>query len=653
MLRNNSLLYFTNIFFLKTKDIPILYSYKIYLTNSGGKSLNHIIPKLSYRMNKSNYANWLSFGNQLITDTRISTDDVLVAIKPLLKDIEPDLSINTEVLFNKYWRPSPQIVSKYLSNKYLKLESINYRVKEIIDKNINEEQSKSIITKPVFDNIVINNKPAVIINLKEYRFFDIDIYKILLQNKLDVTAIKGKWVVDPNTGFNGIITELLGELGDGERKNKLINIVTNIYNKKIIKNASKNSILVKVCKNNHKYYYLLENLRMINNNINNHMLLPEYRVWKKHYIGFQKKIHIIKEISELLKGLNVIEKHSLNSDTEMAYFTGITCESRIDIVMKRLLSKKRNHRQNISNIFLMGNNNRRLSIAVLNYAGYDFMPYINRLRNLLKALGFTVEFHKPKTLYKNGNGFIDKAVRQYNSDSYDLILIVIPDYSIFDEEYFPQHNSKLCFFKRVLMSSQKLSTQINRLAFEILIKTSMLRYNYYSAQKPICNIYLTIKKVKNTPKENLYIISMVIFNNKTGLLRNIRRKEWITPGYNNYSNVLKLLLPEADIKNANVLIVHKSYCPRHFKNSIIKYLKRICSELYFYEVHEKTNAEIFVKKAKGEILPAENITLKISDSVKLFQYNKSRCLVSNVFSSNKISSGRLNNAMLLYYLMNL
>ncbi len=604
---------FSGIYPILQNKLPKLFTYKII---NVVKQSNNIGWSLAYVLIKKWGGHWVVMDNLLIGDMEKSLEECETMLQSLwtekkfgeINKIQP--SFNIEI--------TPEIEAYF----FVKALCKDYD-KEI--KNLFQEKyfdDIRVIRKPEFQNWVVQKKPCLSISINSELFYRYDIENFVKKNHQDVLI--GKWVKTKYDNTCGEIIAIIGKVAD--HRQRLLAYNPKESTEKYIKNASDDTLVVKILTNKQKEYEYPLNSLQISIRIKE---LKAYKTNAKEVSKYMKltpneRYQQIVNVANIFQTKELIDNSLITQGKKNPFFfnevnilplltnykmirmgKGFVCEFNEKEIYGNL--KK-------YGLYKVNCTFTNLTIGIISTLKVH-NGFLRALKKELKSFNLEVKFvellidgnkEKIYPLKDIRNIDIEKAILAFSSleEKPDIILAVLPN-SNFDDDsnknnayhYLKKSSLRENFQTQVVnvTTIANYSSKMGNIVLGILAKTGNIPY---ILNQPIdfadyivgIDIGRTAKK-KTTGSNNIIAFSRIYLNDGKFLQYNIC--EDTVEGETLPKNILQSFFPLKEFGGKRVIIHRDGIFRGNEIKDLNEWAKDINSIFYLVEITKDGNPRIY------------------------------------------------------------
>ena len=612
----NKITIFTEIFPIQLEALPKLTLYQLRV--SGSVNLNEIGGTLSYRLQKkfSGHWKWDDEKRYVITD---STQDEST-IKQVLQEIwetsdEEDVlrSLDDMEVFPND-TASTQGVANFVARSLQ--DDFSKAIDNALAKYRREEKTYYVNLKSRLRGWVVDNHPAVSVSITSEleSKFDLKTYFATLS---DPNQLKGLNVTDKTKPFQTSmpITGIVGQLGEGNTRDRLLAFNLPAEMKSLIEQASNDELVVKVAG---KYDYVVSALKIKIHNAD----YARFKIKEKLQIEAAQRAEYIKSVISIIKKESRLVDRAYSTITHEHLFFSAN-----DIGYNPILKIGNGEIVSPNSIFRSLKkfglykpiSNKQIRIAILNASPRTSLDqFKEHLRNELgENLQYDLKLAIHKDISRTSREFIEPAIEEIAKKNPDIILGIIPSSDFDTDEWTPYDEFKHLTLKKDLQSQVVQPTNLNNryivenVVLGILAKTGNIPY---ILAEPIIYADLVVgldvarQKKRNRPGTiNSAGVARIYFSNGELMRYNIR--EAMLEGEIIPPHILQDIFPQTEFSGKKILIHRDGNLPDSEKETLMEWGDQIGTTFYFVEVIKSGAPRLYarenektVKAPKGSIL---------------------------------------------------
>ncbi|MHA1637852.1 MAG: Piwi domain-containing protein [Candidatus Thorarchaeota archaeon] len=411
---------FTEIFPINVEKIPKLYAFSM---NLGGGEPYRIGGKLSYRLGKDLGGTWIYSDYKIVTDQKVSDDDVQKAIESLWTSKTDDFRHIQNMKREIQWKPSPYAVGsyvrRYVDNKHGKM------IRQLLSKSKIELNECNIKRVHEIRNWVVDGSPALSTSVRSRLVHKKDLYEY--SKRTTNQKLEGLWVADKNTTLKDVIFDVVGKLG--EHRKRLLQLTQNEKTIEILEKSPDDVPVVSVGRN--QYYYAATCLVPIIRSENYSQFgIDARKVNRNLTIGPSERYNLVYRISRTIIGEGWFD-FEYNSKRDPNLFlmpedVGFSPYVKIgnDTIVKHdrqlFFELKKNGPYKYAETFASG---KPIQVgAILGNSVKPLDEFYNRLEQELSSIGFDVEIVKEIRASSSTRSELERCVIVLEEESPDIIL---------------------------------------------------------------------------------------------------------------------------------------------------------------------------------------------------------------------------------------
>lgn len=442
---------------------------------------------------------------------------------------------------------------------------------------------------------VVYGQPAVSISIQselEYKD-DLKAYAATVQNVNDLIDLH---VFDKTKSFERSmeITEIVGKLGEGDRRKRLLGYELTPQMREMIKRAPDDELVVKT-KNKYDYISSALKIKILNADY------ARFDIHERLQIPANQRVKIIKLIANIIKKTGLVKdayaskehRHLFMTKDEIGYTDQLKIgnNQKISPRPRELFNGMKQHG------LYKPSNNKQIRIAILN-----MMPQISleNLRNALREnlgvqLGYNLlQSGEIMNIVQPSRAQLEKAIDTLEEKKPDIILGIIPEsnYLPDDEEWTLYDNLKALTLKRNLQSQVIVSENVNNsyiidnVVLGVLAKTGNVPYvlaEPITYADLIVGLDVSRRKKRNLPgTTNAAGMARIYFANGELMRYNIR--DAMLEGEIIPSHVLQDIFPRNEFAEKKIIVHRDGNLPEPEKDTLTNWGKEIGATFYFLEV---------------------------------------------------------------------
>ena len=423
-MQTNEQLLFTEVFPVVTEVLPELFVYRANLSNGDASTIGG---KLAYQIKNIFAGHWAWAGGKLVTDTHLDEAEIMSIIETLWSE-QPDIFSGLQgVTYEPKAKLSAQGIAEFvvrglLSDKSQQVHNDLIRRRQDLGKAYVER-----VYEP--HPWVVAGQPAVSISLISRMIYRQDCKEYA--REAGENQLVGLLVGDKNSNFKGEVVKIVGHLAT--ERSRLLKITKRKESIELITNAPDTEAVVSV-KNGHSqaYDYIASGLSII----------PRMEDLKRFGINGAKALSAmrldpdyraktVREIAEMVSDPYLGKAYNSGKDTKLfmtaPYSTDILVgKGRVVVYDEKalMIKLKQNGLFKVANQFKDGN---PIRISVLDIFGSAEAPFLKKIQDELKALGFGVQIAGTLLVKSGSRAEIDRAVTKLEEDSPHILLAFLPD----------------------------------------------------------------------------------------------------------------------------------------------------------------------------------------------------------------------------------
>ncbi len=619
---------FAEVFPVKLDRIKNVKVYELKSTNN--QNLPTAGGKLSYRLRREFGSHWVWTSGYILTDVQNKTPEDL---KELLKNL---------------WIEDSKI--------YGCIEEI-----EQVDCRISEEAKADFFAKGLFEDLrpdildLLKGESVTMESIKVKRTYEVRgwvidrlpsisisissnlIYKDDLKTYIDKTEKNGSslpqnlWVADKTSTMKGRIVGISGELG--KSRERLLKITQREEMKKIIEKSPDSEKIVTVLSGFNRYDYVASALNIIitTENLINFGVNPR-EFYRTSLLGLEKRIDIVKRISNIAKERNLIEDAYNSSSKANCFSTKETIGFNpvLRLRDREVGYSERTLFQHLSKFGLYRKSKEStIRIGVLlppdPPEGKITTNFKQNLAQKASQLDFTIDVVKEVRLPTMERKGFEDTIRELQLAGIDLILAIFPD-EMTDDEY--DENNAYYNFKSLTINQGIPSQVVYKSTMEqnyatanivlgIIGKTGSIPFVLADGQINYADLIVGIdiarrRKEKLVGSINTAATARVYLNNGEFLRYSIHDAQ--LEGETIPKKALQSLFPSKDFGNKRVIIHRDGYFRGDEKESLKKWGNEINAEFFLVEIIKTGTPRLYMTNGKEMLQPDKGTVFKISDT---------------------------------------
>ena len=622
---------FTEVFPVNTEALPELTTYKLKV--SGSDSVDDIGYALCYRLKTRFRGHWYwdEKGKHLLTDKPQAEEAINNYLKELWEKREEVFRSLETIKISPAYKPSTEGIANFVAKALLDDVAL------AINKSLLLHQQEK---KTYFINLVchrygwaVYGHPAVSISIQselEYKD-DLKAHAATVQN---VNDLIGLHVFDKTKSFERSmeITEIVGKLGEGDRRGKLLKYDTSSEMRQHIESASDDELVVKT---KNRYDYISSTLKIKIHNAD----YPHFGIRERLQIPADQRVKIIQSIADIIKNTGLVNDAYASSKKEHKHLFITKDEIGYTEQLKIGNNQKVSPRELFNGMKRYGlykpSNNKQMRIAILNMT----TPQVS-LENLRRALrenlgtklGYKLLQGGEEDIGQPSRARLEVAIDKLGEKKPDIILGIIPgsdyfsDYSSDDEEWTLYDHFKDLTLKQNLQSQviqcQNVNNQyiIDNVVLGILAKTGNVPYvlaDPITYADLIVGLDVSRRKKRNLPgTTNAAGMARIYFADGELMRYNIREAtlegEIIPP------HVLKSIFSRSDFANKKIIVHRDGNLPEPEKEVLMKWGDEIGATFYFVEVIKSGCPRLYATMGQQTVIKAPKGSIfKLSETEAL------------------------------------
>ena len=466
---------------------------------------------------------------------------------------------------------------------------------------------------------VVDGQPAVSISIRselEYKD-DLSAYAATTQNANDLIGLH---VLDKTKPFESSmeITGIVGNLGESDRREKLLKYDTSSEMRKYIENAPDSELVVKT---NGKYDYISSTLKIKINNVD----YVRFGISERLQIPADQRVKTLQSIADIIKNTGFVDSAYASSKEEHEHLFLTKDEIGYTDQLKIGNNRKVSPRDLFNGMKQYGlykpSNNKQIRIAILNMTTPQ-VSLENLRRALRENLGTKLEY---KLLQGGQEGIgqpsrakLEVAIDKLGEKKPDIILGIIPesdyfpDYSSDDEEWTLYDHFKDLTLKQNLQSQviqrQNVNNQyiIDNVVLGILAKTGNVPYvlaDPITYADLIVGLDVSRRKKRNLAGTiNAAGMARIYFANGELMRYNIREAtlegEIVPP------HILQDIFPQSDFADKKIIVHRDGNLPEPEKEVLMKWGDEIGATFYFVEVIKSGCPRLYAMMGQKTVIKA-------------------------------------------------
>lgn len=640
--KQNKMFTFTEVFPINSPAIPRLYLYTFFMGESDREKNIHNIGKiggkLAYRLNKFLGGHWINISNSLISDMSVKDSDIQSFIDGVNEnDVSSPFASITGVAREKYWKPTSRTIADFTARSLLHEKSLSKAFEELLSHY--ETTVKDIRIKRVvkIKACVVNNLPALSLTLKSKLVSNSDLKSFIsLKHIESPNDLLGMKVSDKNTGFEGIITNIIGKIGENGYRAKLLSLSQVDETKELINNADDDELIVMVSKRDSDYNYVLTSLYPVIREADLETPGVGMDEVKPHlYIDNTARIQLVKDISNLIKEKDIIKEHSFNSKEHSELFPSLdkdfdtsiklsfddgngefTLQSS-DEVKSLILNKLRNN--------LHSDNQTTIEISIINAVDYPktAQAFLSNLKEMAGYLGIDIAYGKEYRLPIISERYIKETLYRCRKSRTDVIITLLPNNINYRYiHYFKKSRKENHIVVERDMrrtADNKYINTMHNLILGLLMRTKSELFTLSSALTDVFDYILVLgvkeQKIESyqTEENNKFImLNSILFTTKGKFVRELAKDIVISKNDDLPDYILRSLFPQNTFAYTKTLIINVGYLKAVYKKILKKWSYKIKCHFDFMHLSGANIPQIYSGTAEGYTSNTRSI-FKLSD----------------------------------------
>ncbi|OKH17363.1 Piwi domain-containing protein [[Limnothrix rosea] IAM M-220] len=299
-----SLTLFAEILPIDVTALPQLFTYQINFTGQADR--NQVARKLQYRLLTAfrGYWVWSKSDQKIIADRKISQPQLHNALEQLWQDQNEDLFHRCidSIQFSQNYLITNQGIADFVSQGLLRHHYA--RIVAILKQSQQQKNRYSINIVHQIYSWVVHSQPAISLSIKQ----EIDYGGTLasyLQKNPDIQNIKGLHVLDiTKPSFNNAmeIKKVIGRLGEGNTRQRLLSQTRNPAMQEMIKEAPNQEVIVEVGNAGYHYISSALKIRVLNRDY------ERFGIRERLQIPSDERIKYLKPAMDFVQNLNYLQR---------------------------------------------------------------------------------------------------------------------------------------------------------------------------------------------------------------------------------------------------------------------------------------------------------------------------------------------------------
>ena len=387
------------------------------------------------------------------------------------------------------------------------------------------------------------------------------------------------------------ITEIVGKLGEVDRRERLLGYNLKPQMRQMIERAPDDELVVKA---SGKYDYISSALKIKIHNVD----YPRFGIHERLQIPADRRVKIIKLIASIIKKTGFVNdayssarkehKHLFITKDEIGYTDQLKIGNNQKVSPRALFNGMKRYG------LYKPSNNKHIHMALLSTKPGTSLEKLGRsLRAELGELGYKISIGANKTIHAPSRASLEKAIDEIAQEQHDIILGIIQEYSNDNpEERTLYDHFKSLTLKRNLQSQviqpQNVNNQhiISNVVLGILAKTGNVPYvlgDTITYADLIVGLDVSRRKKRNLPgTTNAAGMARIYFANGELMRYNIR--DAMLEGEIIPSHVLQDIFPRNEFADKKIIIHRDGNLPELEKDTLTNWGKEIGATFYFVEV---------------------------------------------------------------------
>ena len=620
----NKLTIFTEIFPVQLAALPTrtLYELKV----SGDVNLAEIGGTLSYRLQKKfgGHWKWDDEKRYIITDSMQDES----AIKQVLQEIwktsdEEDILrslADMEVFSND--TASTQGIADFVARSLQ--DDFSKAIDNALAKYRREEKTYYVNLKSRLRGWVVDNHPAVSVSITSEleSKFDLKTYFATLS---DPNQLKGLNVTDKTKPFQTSmpITGIVGQLGAGNTRDRLLAFNLPAEMKSLIEHASNDELVVKVAG---KYDYVIGALKIKIHNAD----YARFKIKKeKLQIEAAQRAKYIALVASIIQRNGLVGSAYAESRHKHLFLTAdaIGYNSKLRIGGDKITTVDRVWHSLRESGLYKPTSNKQIRIGILNTLTQAALDNLRSgLRNEMgEKMQYELNLAGYKEISRTSRESIESAIEEIARENPDIILGIIPKPDFDPDVWTPYDDFKHLTLKRNLQSQVIQPKNVNKgyiignVVLGILAKTGNIPYvlaDPITYADLVVGLDVARQKKRNLPGTiNSTGMARIYFANGKLMRYNIR--ETMLEGEIIPQRILQDIFPREEFAEKKILIHRDGILPESERKALIEWGNQIGATFYFVEVI-KSGAPRLYASQNGKIVKApKGSILKLSETEAL------------------------------------
>ncbi|ANV85356.1 hypothetical protein AWQ21_13885 [Picosynechococcus sp. PCC 7003] len=617
---------FNEILPINISQLPNQYFYK--LCTAGDVDLDSLGRSIKYRIQKYFRGIWVwSTNDQLLISDKLIEYPELQKFTQYLWTDQSNLTFNQleGIEIENIRCCTPQGIADFCSQGLIK--KYDQQIKKILEQSKTARRDYHIKLIHKFGSWVVNNQPCISLSLKQEIDFNGTLQDYL--TKFPNSNIIGLHVLDITKPFNTAqeVIKILGILGEGNRRQRLLTWVKEPTMKKLVEEAPDSELVVEIGNKKKSYHYIISALRIrvlnqdyLRLGISEKLQIvseerlkyiePLFRILQSE--GFLDKVYTSQRNPELFRscseewGYNPLLKFKNN-----ATVAAESVQSTVQVVQKHGEFRKADKseiRIAILNTLKSENSTKLIEIFRNNFKrsfNQNLEGIGNQLKYKLKLVGQPIALD----LSKNSLSLLDSKIGELSKKKPDIVICVIPNFLSKGEDGRTLYDDLKQTFLKYNLQSQMLQEKTLTTSFAtkniVLGVLAKIGSVPYILQEPltytdfVVGLDVSRRRKKNLQGTNSVAAMTRIYSNQGELVHYSIRDATID-GEIIPKRMLYDLFPLHEYQGKRVVIHRDGNFPEEERQALEEIAEKIDAKFYFVSIIKSGNPRIYGRTKNEE-----------------------------------------------------
>lgn len=613
----------TEIFPVKTEEIPQLYGYKLDVT---GGDLSTIGGKLSYRLKRNFPGHWAWADKRIITDTPVDQSEIMEIVKTLWTEQPQTFRGLRNITEDLDWQPTAQGLSEFVSRGLLseaqeeirrKLSSLSHDLGNAYVERICEIRGW-----------VVHGEPAVSVSLSSRLLYKKSLVAYIAEaGELEVEGLE---VADKTSTLKGTIVGIVGPVAS--ERERLLAVTQREEMQALIAKAPDDELVVKVSPGyGQPYDYIASALRIVLRmdyldrfGVNGKKAIEALR------IAPHKRAKMIADISKVVQQKYV--GRAFNSKEHTPWFSATPYSNQVRVGGgKTILYNDRILRQlqryGLYKMAAEFKDGRPIRVGFINALGRTAHDnFWNRIASNLLSLGYGVESAGVVNISSASRAELEAAVSRLQDEAPHVVLAFFPTgFSDEDSDETAYYHFKSLTVGRGLPSQVVEQRTLDNthadgnIVLGILGKTGNIPYvlaEPLDFADVVVGLDIARDRKKRLPGSiNATAIARIYLNNGEFLQYVIHDAP--LEGETIPQSVLQGFFPSEEFAGKRVIIHRDGYFRGNERKALLNWAQQIGATFYLVQVIKSGAPRIYGYENQRSVQPIKGSTFLLSDNEAL------------------------------------